>query len=193
MTYVLIQHGGAIAAAKFAFLVVVLAVAVWNDVRSNRVPNALVALGLAGGLLFSVAIEPMLPMRGLTPSVLGALSGFACLMPFYLLRAMGAGDVKLMAMVGSFLDPLGAIGATLLTLLAGGLLALGLMLYHGVSVEALTNVLRVLRRAAYGIAEVRSGNIGGATFATRTAIRVPYAVAIAGGTLAFLALRWSLA
>jgi prepilin peptidase CpaA len=189
VTQVLLDNGSAIAAAKVWALVALVAIGAWTDVRSNRVPNVLVLAGLAGGLLFSMATEPVVPVRGLTPSILGALTGFACFLPFYLLRAMGAGDVKLMAAVGSFLDPTGAIGAMLATLLAGGLLAFGLTLYHGVAREVLRNVLRMLQHPAFGIPVVHDVGAGNVTFANRTAVRVPYAVAIAGGTVAFLALR----
>jgi prepilin peptidase CpaA len=193
MTQFLLDNGAAIAAAKPWALVAVLAVAAVIDVRSNRIPNLLVLAGLAGGMLLSVAAEPGAPMRGLAPSILGALTGLACLLPFYLLRAMGAGDVKLMAAVGSFLDPSGAIGATLATLLAGGLFAVALTLYHGVARGVLKNVATMLQHPALGIPVLHDASAGNVAFANSAAIRVPYAVAIAGGTSSFLALRSLLA
>jgi prepilin peptidase CpaA len=49
----------------------------------------------------------------------------------YAMRALGAGDVKLMAMIGAFVGPGAVAGITLLTLLAGGVLALGVAGFNG--------------------------------------------------------------
>ena len=51
--------------------------------------------------------------------VMGPLAGLRALqMPLYLIRGMGAGDVKLLAMVGVWVGPLPALTAALLTMLA---------------------------------------------------------------------------
>jgi prepilin peptidase CpaA len=50
------------------------------------------------------------------------------LLPLYLLRATGAGDVKFLAALGPLLGPHYALVAGLYTLIAGGALALGYML-----------------------------------------------------------------
>jgi prepilin peptidase CpaA len=94
----------------------------------------------------------------------------------YLLHGMGAGDVKLMAAVGSFLGPLGALLAAATTLTLGALIAIGIVLHRRFArgrsrmEAALSDSMAV---AQDDIASVRKQ-------------RFPYAVAIAGGTLLFM-------
>lgn len=96
------------------------------DIASRRVPNLLVGAGLAAALLLHfVAGGPLALLRlGLA----GALAGGAIFLPFYLLRGMAAGDIKLMAMVGAFAGPVGACVIAVLTALAGGGMALLMLL-----------------------------------------------------------------
>jgi prepilin peptidase CpaA len=117
----------------------------------------------------------------------GLATGFALMLPLHLLRAMGAGDVKLMAMVGAFIGPTAVATATLYTLLAGGLLSLAFMFGRGVAAQTLANIRFMLTDWA-----VRAGSGQGARLAPlqATAARLPYAVAIALGTGA--ALLWPL-
>jgi prepilin peptidase CpaA len=100
--------------------------AAWSDVRSRRVPNQLVLalslVGLAAGLLG----------RSLAPSVsdalLGGAVGLALWLPLWLLRLLGAGDVKFFAASSLWLGSALAWRAALLAALAGGLLALAMLL-----------------------------------------------------------------
>jgi Flp pilus assembly protein protease CpaA len=101
-------------------LLLLLALATWVDLRTNRVPNAIV---LAGILLAFVLAGAAAGPRGLAAAMAGMFVAGRCLLPFYLGGGMGAGDVKLMAMVGAFLGPLGALSAVALTLVAGLLLS----------------------------------------------------------------------
>jgi prepilin peptidase CpaA len=116
--------------------------------------------------------------------LVGLATGFALLLPLHLLRAMGAGDVKLMAMVGAFVGPSTVVTATLYTLLAGGLLSLVYMLGHGVAAQTFSNLRFLLTDWA-----VRAGSGQGARLPPlqTTAARLPYALAIALGTAASLA------
>lgn len=145
--------------------------AVVCDLRSRRIPNALVASGIALGLLFSAAAptgDGLAP--GIGGALLGGLAGLALLMPLYVLRVLGAGDVKLLAMVGAWLGAPAVARTALWTLLCGGVLALAWAAATGV----LPRVVANLRGAA------RLGLQGGAAMATTG--RLPYALAIASGT-----------
>jgi prepilin peptidase CpaA len=176
----------------YALLTALLLVAVMADLRSRRIPNSLVLTGLLLAFIAhaTAQVAGSSPLAG--PSwwspLIGLLTGLALLMPLYLLRATGAGDVKLMGMVGAFIGAQPVLTATLYTLLAGGLLSLVFMLGRGVAAQTLANVRFLLTDWA-----LRASSGQGARLAPlqTTAARLPYAVAIALGTGA--ALLWPLA
>ncbi len=151
-------------------LIALLLVAAASDVRTGRIPNWLVL----GGALYALACNSLFPGyphdAGLVFALEGLGVGLAVLLPLYLLRAMGAGDVKLMAMAGAFLGPWGAVAAVLGTLLAGGVLALAFALRAGQLAHMLLNVGALALRP-----EASAG-------------RMPYGVAIAAGTIGYLLL-----
>lgn len=113
--------------AGLACLALWLAAAVWTDLRQRRIPNALVLSGLVAAALAqwhqALIGAPPSSLAFPMPAVLGALIGGASLWPLYARGGMGAGDVKLMALVGAFVGPAGAVSAVLCALVAGGLQA----------------------------------------------------------------------
>lgn len=170
-----------------------LAAALWRDLASYRIPNAVVFPGTAAALILHAALPEG---YGLLPSVPGALGlgaslaglgiGLAALLPLYLIRAAGAGDAKLMAMAGAFLGASDALGAVFATYLAGMAIALLAMTRAGVA----ASVARNLRVIAYG-AFARLAAIEGPRFDPRAdcAARLPYSSAIALGTAGWCAWR----
>lgn len=154
---------------------------VWFDLRERRIPNAWVAAGMGCGL----AIQVLAPAGsglfdaswggiGALQSTLGLLEGLALFMPLYLLRFVGAGDVKLLAMSGVWLGPQMLLGAALLSLLAGGVLSVAAMIATRSSREVLGNVRMLLLHPSAAAALP--------ALSSRRA-RLPYALAIAAGTL----------
>lgn len=161
-----------------------LALAVWRDVASFKIPNALVYGGAAAALaLHGVAGE------GLPFAVAGLAVGLAAMLPLYLIGAAGAGDVKLMAMVGAFLGPVEGFGAALASYLAGMLLALVAMARPAVFGSAMRN----LRLISYSVFARAAGMPAPAFNAqSGSAAKLPYGVAIAAGSLAWAGWRtWS--
>lgn len=167
-----------------------LAIAVASDLRARRIPNWLIAAGLVLAVLAHalalVIDETPLAGNSLFAPLAGLIVGGALLLPLYLLRACGAGDVKLLAMVGAFVGPNAALGAALYTLVAGGALSLApLMFTRGVAVQTLRN-LRLLLTPSNAHALAASGLRADPLRAT--ALRLPYAVAIAIGAITALLL-----
>ena len=147
-----------------------LAAAVVTDVRTRRIPNWLT--GAIAGAGFGVAFGG----GGVTPfqAVLGLLLGLALMLPGHVIGATGAGDVKLMAAVGSFLGPSLVFRAFLYSALAGGLLAIAVAMRRGLLADTLLGTTRLMTSPA----------------ATRDAIVTPgranrfaYGPAIAAGTI----------
>ena len=172
-------------------LCALLACAVWHDVRSRRIPNGLVFGGaLLALLLHAVPAPAGGGLGGL--DTLGALAGMALglglLLPMYVLRALGAGDVKLMAMVGAFVGPQQVLSATLLTLLAGGVLAALVAASQGVLRQTLLNSYCMLLHSV-----MRGMGGGNARLDAPPAAtgKLPYAIAIAAGTI--FSFFWSVA
>lgn len=102
-------------------LLAVLIAATIIDSRTRRIPNLLSLGGAVAGILLAV-----IGYGSVTPSAsLGGLAlGLAALLPLYLLKAMGAGDAKLMAAVGAFLGPSVTLAAVLGTFIAGAVIAI---------------------------------------------------------------------
>lgn len=171
-------------------LCTLLALAVWQDVRTRRIPNFLVFSGALAGLLLNAALpsgaglllEPFGAI-GLLPAVGGLVLGLALLLPLYALGAMGAGDVKLMAMLGAFVGPAAITGIVVLTLLSGGVLALLVALFQGTLSTMLRNTWQLMLHSLFGALAGDSARI--AAPATPSG-KLPYAVAIAAGALPYL-------
>lgn len=159
-------------AATPLFLCVMLAIAIQSDLRRHRIPNQLSLLGLIVGLGLQTLTGGL---HGLAFGLLGAGVGLACFAPFYLLRGMGAGDVKLLAAVGAFLGPRGALIAALLSLLAGGLGAITYVFWRAVRASASTLVRE-------GVAAAGVSAWIAAQLARRS--RLPFALPIAVGGIA---------
>lgn len=125
-----------------------------SDLAWRRIPNVLVL----AGLLLALAIHWRLGGGHalLAQGVAGAAVGLALFLPMYALGGMAAGDVKLIAMAGSFVGPWQALQLVVLSVMAGGVLAL----------------------LCLQLARWRGGKAEG----------MPYAVAIAAGTIATVAL-----
>lgn len=172
-------------------MALLLLAAVWEDVRYQRIPNRLVFWGAGLGVLLNVfwpqgaGFVSQLPGGlGFVSAVAGLAIGLAALLPMYLLRAMGAGDVKLMAMVGAFLGPDEVLGAVLCCFLAGGVLSLGYAWKIGVLRRMLQNIRFIVCSSAVKIA---GGSVPTLEDAPETAGKFPYAAAIAVGSLGYLA------
>lgn len=186
----------AMAFSVLAVLTAFLLAAGWCDMRRHRIPNSLVFSGALLALLLHAALPAGDGFLAEQPGGLGlwgALQGMAfgllALLPLYWLRAMGAGDVKLLAMTGAFLGPVQIWGALLATLFAGGAIAVFVALRHGV----LRKTLRNLRVMLWMFA-LRAGGMGAAApqAAAGTAAKLPYGVAIAAGSIAYLILHMRL-
>ncbi len=173
--------------------------AVWTDVQSRRISNNLVLAGLLTGFVLQGLVTPgdglfAQPFGGLgvMSAAGGMLTGLGLLLPMYALGAMGAGDVKLMGMIGAFLGPQDVVGAMLASAVVGGVLALSVAIYQRHLGKVLANVRQLLTN---GMLRAATGG-SFASEAPQTTGKLPYAVAIASGTTAYLALTqltgWSL-
>jgi len=169
-----------------AILALGMLMAVEWDLREHRIPNALILFLLLTGL----ALQTVGPANGrgglfdaypgalgFGPALLGALVGLMIYLPFYMMRTMGAGDVKLMAALGAFVGTGEVIGLALFVLIAGGVLSVIRMLLKRNARLVLNNVKLILIGMGHG----------GSGFdpATQSADRMPYALSFATGLAVF--------
>jgi prepilin peptidase CpaA len=115
-------------------------VACWTDLRTRRIPNVLTFGAAAAGLAFHAFFSGSGPLTALA----GWFTGVLIFAPLFVLRGMGAGDLKLLGALGAWLGPLMAIRIGLWSAVAGGVLAVVVALAHGYASQALRNVWLLL-------------------------------------------------
>ncbi|MBL8216854.1 MAG: prepilin peptidase [Bryobacterales bacterium] len=165
-----------------AALVALVLSAAATDLRNRRIPNSLTVGGVVAGLVLNLGINGMIGARA---SLLGLALGFVVLLPPFLLRGGGAGDVKLMAAVGALAGPLNTFSIFILTAIFGGVLALALLFWKGGLGRALSNAGFIVGQLAQG----RSPHAQRPDLTLEgPGPKLPYAIPIAMGTLTFLAL-----
>lgn len=82
-------------------VLILLLSAVWMDLRFDRISNRLILLGLAFGLPYQLIAHGA---GGLTFFLGNTFLTILFFYPCYRIRALGAGDVKLLSMLGVFLS-----------------------------------------------------------------------------------------
>lgn len=165
-------------------LVVVVCIAALYDIRFRRIPNWLVLTGVILGLGLNTYL---FKWGGLRLSLLGLGLAMLIYFPLYLLRGMGAGDVKLMAAIGSIAGPANWLGIFIITGLLGGIVAVWLLLSRGKLRNSLWNIGFALQRlASFRAPYVREE----LDISSPRSMKLPHGVMIACGTLLFLGSAW---
>lgn len=180
-------------------LLVLFGAAVWEDLRSRRIPNAVVLAGLLASVLWhgfgppgAWAFDREWPgatgFMGTTLAGLYALLGW---WPLYRLGVLGAGDVKLFAAVAACLG--GSVGhwahvpgVALMVLLVGGALAVVRMVYRKLVRQVAINLWLWGKKMGTRWTERPDFCLG-----RDTADRMPYSLAIALGTFLYLVGSWN--
>lgn len=100
---------------------IVLAVAIFTDLRSRRIPNWLVLPFMLAGIVVSGWLHGW---HGIGQSLGGLGLGALLFGILFWMGGMGMGDVKLCAAIGAWIGPAQLLFALVLTGLAGGVMAL---------------------------------------------------------------------
>jgi prepilin peptidase CpaA len=152
-------------------------IAGYTDWRWRRIPNWLTVPAFAAGLAANAAIGRW---PGLKASLLGAGLGLLLLLPFVLLRALGAGDWKLAGALGALVGPAILTDVLMASVFVAGLMAFALVIYKGRVRQTLRNIaalLGSLLRLHMPGAEVSLDN--------PQSLKVPYGVALALSTVLY--------
>jgi prepilin peptidase CpaA len=145
----------------------IASIAAFIDVYSRRIPNWLTLSAFVVGVAVNAWLHGF---GGAGSALLGGALGLLLLLPFYAMRAIGAGDVKLLAAIGAFLGPQLLVTVAVYAAVAGGVLSAVILLRRRRLGLALNEML-IQRRAP---------SLSGATG--------PYGVAIASGVVLSLVL-----
>jgi prepilin peptidase CpaA len=170
----------------WAFTLTLTLYAAWIDGRTRRIPNWLTVSGLITGLVVHLFFGGW---RGGLMSIEGAGLGLLVLLPLVLLRALGAGDWKLVGALGAFLGPLMLWFVLLASVLVAGAMSVVQMVLAGRVRQTLHNVgLLIMGFLTFGFRahpEISLDN--------PDALKLPFGVAAAIGTfICFVAANWHL-
>jgi prepilin peptidase CpaA len=166
-------EGSTIAIGGGAIFALLLLCACVSDIQSRRIPNSIAALLAVTGIAYSVVASPT-PGHALLISFGGLSLGLVLWLPLYMVRWIGAGDVKLFAAAGAWLGPTRTLDGALIGAFAGGVLAAVWMVFaYGLWETAAT--------AALAIANPRKIVNHGVDTKSRRAI--PYGIALAIGAM----------
>ena len=158
-------------------LILILTICSFTDMSVRRIPNAVLLPALMTALFLNSVAGGV---GGLLDSLAGLAVGLLMLMPLHILGRMGAGDIKLLGVVGSVLGGWGAVVAGLATMMAGGILAVTYVLWLLFKPEVASSSLPkfITGKTAAPDEEI--------SLNAARAAEIPYAVAIAVGTGATL-------
>jgi prepilin peptidase CpaA len=160
--------------ATAALLVPLAIIITYYDVRYRRIPNLFVLATLLSGILLNVIFNGW---DGALASLQGCGLAFGLMFILHLLGAMGAGDVKLFAAIGSVIGANLVLPTFLVVALTGGVLAIVAMVRAG-----------SVRTTLHGVLQIFVGMMPGwqmPRFAVPADKRhtIPYGVAITLGSL----------
>ena len=140
------------------------------------------------GLLLGVAVNSVVwGWAGAKASLLGALLGLALLLPFVMVRSLGAGDWKLVGALGAFLGPQHLVAVLFGAILVAGVMAAVMVIRHKRVRQTLRNVGRML--AAFFTLHLPGPDL---SLDNPEALKVPFGVAVAVAVILYSARQaWS--
>jgi prepilin peptidase CpaA len=127
--------------AQWIPALVVALVAGILDWRYRRIPNWLTVSGAVAGIALNTILYRW---PGLKTAALGMALGLALLLPFVLIRSLGAGDWKLAGALGACLGPSQLISVLIGTILVAGVMALIVVIAKGRLKQTLSNIVHLL-------------------------------------------------
>ena len=164
-------------------IIVLLAAAVY-DVRYRRIPNWISVSGTLTGIALNSFLYEGAP--GLIFALKGLALGFGVYFVLYILHAMGAGDVKLMAATGALVGWQDWFGIFLITAVIGGIMAMMLMLMRRRIKTTFWNVGFILGEMGHGRAAYMTREE--LDVKSPKSVGLPHGAVIAVGTIFFLAI-----
>jgi prepilin peptidase CpaA len=161
-------------AAVDVIVVVFVCTAAWWDGTVSRIPNEITVTGLAAAFI----LRAPLGVESLLQGVGGFSLALVLSVVLYALRAIGGGDVKLLAGVGAFMGSSEIMGALGLIAVLGAGYALLIVSWRGLLPLLVFNTLDLVKSL---LTLGRGGNTR--KLESPNALTIPYGIPIAMGTL----------
>ena len=161
------------------YLITILTICVITDLKSRKIHNKVIF----PGLLIAFASHMLLGgFQDLLSSLIGFVVGFVVLFIPYLMGGIGAGDVKLLALIGALMGSSFVLYTSIYMALAGGFIALVLLVKEKKLWSFLKSLPYILCGSRFGvkISVTEEGSLLSST--------IPYGVAIAVGAILALTL-----
>lgn len=169
-----------------AALLVVVALAAAHDIKARKIPNWIPVTGFALGFLLNGLLEGW---AGAGRAATGFAVAFALYFTFYLLHAMGAGDVKLMGAIGALTGLHFWLLLFAITSVVGAILGLSLAATKGRVRSTLWNTAYIARELLSARAPWLSKEQ--LDVKNPASLRLPHAVTIAiAVVIALLLVEW---
>jgi len=146
------------------------------DWRSRRIPNWLTVPGFVSGVTLHIVLNGW---HGLRFALGGGALALILLLPLVLVRALGAGDWKLMGAVGAFLGPVLFLFVFFGSVLASGIMALVQIYRAGRVVETFRNMWILIKGFfAFGLKKNPQISLDNPRL-----LKLPFGVAVAAATI----------
>ena len=147
------------------------------DLTVRRIPNWIIAFGLAGGLLLNASQG----FVQFSHSLLGFIAGIAVFIVPFALGWMGAGDVKYFGVVGALLGVEWLPRVLFYSIVVAGVIAVGCVSVSRFNSRFLKDAWIDCKLAIFSLGRLLPDSIGKRT--AKGADSVPWGVAIGAGTL----------
>ncbi|MBJ6361430.1 prepilin peptidase [Paenibacillus sp. GCM10012307] len=153
---------------------VLLVIALWFDVKFMRIPNVLTATAAVCALLYHGISGGF---TGIGTVLAGTAAGLIPMLFLYLLKGIGAGDVKLFAALGAWVGPLPVLQIMVYSILFAGLIGIVLLIVHR---PFFTRVVNILMPPMLRFNDMSDG----LNQAWKQGLKFPFMLAVAPGAVA---------
>ena len=144
---------------RMKILICVLIIAAFVDILCYRIPNLWIGFGMITGIVLTT-VEGSIVLLGQT--LLQLMIIFAVFYPFYLIKGLGAGDVKLFLMLGCYVRGVSYLQCLFIAMLLAGIWAVIKMLWQQESRQRLSYLGRYCKKVVltgvFDVYEVDKGN-----------------------------------
>jgi prepilin peptidase CpaA len=161
-------------------LIIVLIICFYTDLKVQKIYNKIIFPALAAAIVFHTSVKGF---NGLKLSIAGFLIGFCILVIPYLLGGIGAGDVKLLALIGAIKGSMFVLNTAIYMALLGGVIAVVIIMLNKETLSFVKGMFLWIGSLFYGTKYKPE-------FSTTVMLKkYPYGIAITAGAAICLIFR----